>query len=207
MGRHLIPELVGRGHEVRALVRPGSTSKLPPGCEPVEGNALNANSYAQRVASADTFVHLVGVSHPNPSKADQFLEIDLKSVQEAIRAARDAGVKHFVYLSVAQPAPVMKAYIQARSEGESFVRASGMNATFVRPWYVLGPGRRWPVLLMPAYRILEFFPATCDTARRLGLVTIDQMVATLRNAVENPSSGVRIVEVPEIRRAAPAQKA
>jgi hypothetical protein len=35
---------------------------------------------------------------------------------------------------------------------------------------------------------------------RVGLVTLRQMVAALVRAVENPARGVRIVEVPEIRR-------
>ena len=44
---------------------------------------------------------------------------------------------------------------------------------------------------------------TRDGARRLGLVTLAQMTRALVHAVENPSSGSRIVEVPEIRAAGP----
>jgi nucleoside-diphosphate-sugar epimerase len=40
LGQPLIMELLGRGHQVRALVRAGSESKLPPECEAVTGNAL-----------------------------------------------------------------------------------------------------------------------------------------------------------------------
>jgi uncharacterized protein YbjT (DUF2867 family) len=199
MGRHLIPELVRAGHEVRALVRPGSESKLPAGCSSVTGDALDANSYAHQVAPADTFVHLVGVSHPNPLKPEQFRDIDLKSAQEAVKAARGAAVEHFVYLSVAQPAPVMKAYIQVRAEGEALIRASGLNATFLRPWYVLGPGRRWPYMLTPLYWLFERLPATRDSVRRLGLVSVEEMVAALRYSVENPTRGIRIIDVPQIR--------
>jgi hypothetical protein len=45
---------------VRALVRPESKEKLPPGCTPVFGNALKKESYAGQVRPADTFVQLVG---------------------------------------------------------------------------------------------------------------------------------------------------
>jgi hypothetical protein len=38
-----------------------------------------------------------------------------------------------------------------------------------------------------------------ETARRLGLVTLAQMAAALVRAVENPVSGIRVVEVPDIR--------
>lgn len=60
MGRRLIAELLPRGHQVRALVRPESKEKLPPGCTPVFGNALKKESYAGQVRPADTFVQLVG---------------------------------------------------------------------------------------------------------------------------------------------------
>jgi uncharacterized protein YbjT (DUF2867 family) len=89
-------------------------------------------------------------------------------VKVAIEAARLAGVRHFIYLSVAQPAPMMKAFLAVRSEGETLIRASGIPATFLRPWYVLGPGHRWPYLLLPFYWICERLPPTRDSARRLG---------------------------------------
>jgi uncharacterized protein YbjT (DUF2867 family) len=201
MGRRLIPEFLARGHEVRALVRPGAEGKLPPGCRPVPGNALHSASFAAGVPGADTWVHLIGVAHPAPWKGDQFRVVDLASVRAAVAAAVPAGVRHFVYVSVAQPAPMMRAYIEVRAECEALIRASGLNATFVRPWYVLGPGHRWPLLLQPAYWLLEQLPSTREAARRLGLVTLDQMIAALSWAVENPASGVRVMGVPDIRKA------
>jgi nucleoside-diphosphate-sugar epimerase len=77
--------------------------------------------------------------------------------------------------------------------------ARGPNATILRPWYVLGPGRRWPYLLAPMYWLFERLPATRETAERLGLVTIEQMVRALVGAVENRCQGVRILGVPQIR--------
>jgi uncharacterized protein YbjT (DUF2867 family) len=93
----------------------------------------------------------------------------------------------------------MEAYIAVRTEGEAAIRASGLHATILRPWYVLGPGHRWPLLLIPMFWIAEQLPSVRAGARRLGLVTLCQMVVALRDAVENPSEGVRVVEVPEIR--------
>ena len=152
-----------------------------------------------RVRGFDTFVHLIGVAHPSPAKAKQFREIDLPSAYVAVQAARQAEIRHFVYLSVAQPARMMQAFIAVRSEGERMIRESGLSATFVRPWYVLGPGHRWAYVLLPFYWICERLPATRESARRLGLVTISQMLDALVWAVENPPDGVRILDVPKIR--------
>ena len=201
LGGNLLPVLLERGHHVRALVRTNSKGKVPAGCEVVSGDPLDAKTYRQLVRPADTFIHLVGVPRPSPSKGTQFRAIDLVSAQEAISAAADLGVPHFVYLSVAQPAPVMRAYIAVRAECESLIRQRGLNATILRPWYVLGRGHRWPYLLLPFYKMMEWFPPTRAGALRLGLVTIDQMVLSLVQAVESPHEGVRVVEVPEIRNA------
>ena len=198
IGSRLIPLLTGRGHEVKAVVRPGSKKQLP-GATSIAADPLQEGSYTEATKGCDTFVHLIGVPHPSPAKAAQFRAIDLPSAKVALNAARDAGVRHFVYLSVAHPAPMMEAFIAVRSEGEAMIRASGLNATFVRPWYVLGPGHRWAYALVPFYWIAERLPATRDSAQRLGLITISQMLEALVWAIENPPDGVRILDVPKIR--------
>src|ERR1700730_12005265 len=196
IGGALLPALLVRGHRVRALVRPGSERKVPVGCEAVAGNALDAGSFADLVAPADTLLHLVGVSHPSPWQADQFRTVDLASALATVDAARASAVGHLVYLSVAQPAPVMRSYVAVRGECEAAIRAPGLTATCVRRWYVLGPGHRWAYALVPFYALAERLPATRATARRLGLVTLRQMVAALVRAVEEPPARgtVRLVE-------------
>ena len=92
--------------------------------------------------------------------------------------------------------------ISRRSKGEDLVRATGIPATILRPWYVLGPGHYWPYLLVPFYALFRLLPATRADALRLGLVKREAMVAALLDAVAAPpADGVRIVEVPAIRAA------
>ena len=200
MGRHLIPALLKRGHQVRALVRAGSEGKLPPGCTPVQGNALDATTYARQLSATDTLVQLVGTPKPNPRKAQQFRDVDFKSGMAAVEAAKQGGVRHLVYVSVAHPAPMMQAYIQPRVEVEEAIHANGLNATILRPWYVLGPEHRWPYLILPGYWIMGLIPSQREAVQRLGLVTLKQMMGALVHAVENPAQGIKIVEVPEIQR-------
>jgi uncharacterized protein YbjT (DUF2867 family) len=200
MGRSLIPEVLKRGHSVRALARRGSEAKLPAGCTVITGDPLDGASFAREIRPADTFVQLVGVSHPSPAKASQFCTVDLQSARESIAAAAEAGVEHFIYVSVAHPAPIMKAYIEARAEGEALIRSSGLkSATILRPWYVLGRGRQWPRILRPMYWILERLPSKRETARRLGLITDEEMRGALLSSIENPPDGIKILTVPEIR--------
>jgi len=201
IGSALIPLLLERNHHVRALVRPNSKSKLPSHCEVVTGNALDANTYRQLIRPCDTFIHLVGVAHPSPAKAAQFREIDLVSARESINVCAELEMRHLIYLSVAQPAPIMKDYVAVRIECEQLIRQRRLNATILRPWYVIGPGHRWPYALVPVYKVCEWLPVTRQGAQRLGLVTLDQLILALVEAVESPAQGTRIVGVPEIRAA------
>ncbi len=198
MGSRLAEQLVGRGHSVSGLVRPGSEKRLPVGCEPVIGDALDRRTFVDKVGGQETYLQLVGVAHPSPAKAREFREIDLKSGEESVAVAVANKVKHFVYISVAHPAPAMKAYIEVRTQCEDLIRKSGLNATILRPWYVLGPGHYWPYALKPFYWLARQIPPTRDGARRLGLVTLPQMIAALVASVESPATGIRIIEVPEI---------
>jgi uncharacterized protein YbjT (DUF2867 family) len=201
MGRPLSALLLSRGHRVRVLTREASASLVARGASPIIGDALDAESIASGMRQRDTVVHLVGTPHPNPAKTKEFENVDLASIGATVNAATRVGIEHLVYVSVAQPAPVMRSYQAVRAAGEAMIRDAGLTATILRPWYVLGPGHRWPYLLLPFYKVAELLPATRDSAQRLGLVTIGQMVQALRYAVEErPINGtVRIIDVPGIR--------
>jgi uncharacterized protein YbjT (DUF2867 family) len=201
LGRAMIDALLRRGHVVRALARPTSLGRVPPGATAVVGDALDSATFAGALSPTTTLVHLVGTPHPGPSKAVEFDRVDLPSIRASVDASRRVPIAHLIYLSVAQPAPVMRAYADVRARGEAMIRESGLTATVLRPWYVLGPGHRWPIALKPLYWIAECLPPTRETARRLGLVTLDQMVVALVRSVEHPpaSGTIRVVDVPGIR--------
>jgi uncharacterized protein YbjT (DUF2867 family) len=204
IGVRLADALITRGHRVRVLARPESARRVAAGATAVTGDVLDEDSVARALRPGDTVVHLVGTPHPNPSKAEEFRRVDLASIRAVASAGKTVGIAHLLFVSVAQPAPVMHAYLAARAEGEDAIRSSGLTATVLRPWYVLGPGHWWPVLLQPLYWLAALVPAWREGARRLGLVTLGQMVAALVHAVEHPPQhgGVRIVDVPGIRGAA-----
>ena len=83
----------------------------------------------------------------------------------------------------------MQAYLWVRTLGETIIRESGLAATILRPWYVLGPGRRWPVLIKPLYRLAEMIPPTRATAERLGLISIEQMILRSSARWKTPGAG------------------
>ena len=206
MGSRLVPPLIARGHRVTALVRPGSEHKVPRGAATVVGDVLSRSSIAEVMPANAIVVHLVGTPRPSPRKAAEFEALDFVAARECIAAARDAGARRIVYVSVAQPAPVMRAYVEVRRRVEVLLRQSGVAHTVLRPWYVLGPGHRWPYALVPMYWLLGAIPPTRAGARRLGLVTLPQMIAALVHAVETSGDSPIVLDVPAIRRASLPQK-
>ncbi len=200
LGRRLIPALLSRGHQVRSIARAGSQSKLPFGCGAVTANALDAASFAASIGPSDTFIHLTGAPKPAPWKERQFRAVDLASLRASAAAVKQAGtIRHFIYVSVAHPAPVMRAYIAVRREAEEYLAQAGLVRTILRPWYVLGPGHWWPHALQPFYALASRSEKYREAAARLGLVTLAEMTAALVQAVENPPARYRVIEVPEIR--------
>ena len=202
MGKRLIALLLDKGHAVKALVRKGSENKLPKACSYVTGDPFNASTFSNDIPEGTTFVQLLGVAHPGPSKKEQFRAIDLASVKASAEAAKHTYVQHFVYVSVAQmPTSIMHDFQQCRAEGEAVIRATQIPATFIRSWYVVGPGHYWPLLFQPLFTILEWIPFTSQKAKALRLVTLKQMLHTLLYAIENmPATGVNIIEIDSIRK-------
>jgi nucleoside-diphosphate-sugar epimerase len=202
IGSRLIKKLLEKDYRVIALVRKGSEHKLPGGTEVVVGNPFDAKTFAEHIPEGAVFIQLLGVPHPSPKKAKLFKEVDLKSIKASADAAGYADVSHFIYVSVAMsPSGFMKAYQDVRREGEEYCLNKNLNCTFIRPWYVLGPGHWWPVLLLPLYGIAELIPSLRQKARTKAFVTINQMLRTLVNTVDEKPVAHSIIEIKDIRKA------
>jgi uncharacterized protein YbjT (DUF2867 family) len=201
MGSRLIQKLIARGHEVIALVRKGSEQKLPAGVKAVIADPFRAESFQQAIPQGAVFVQLLGVPHPSPRKKELFHRIDLPSVKASADAAAAAGISHFVYVSVAMtPSKIMKDFQAVRKEGEDYIRSKALPCTFIRPWYVLGPGHWWPILLLPLYGLASLVPSLRAKVKAFGLVTIGQMIRTLVAAVEAAPGEPRLIEIEQIRK-------
>jgi uncharacterized protein YbjT (DUF2867 family) len=150
IGTRLIKILLKKGHPVIALVRKGSEHKVPAGAEVIIADPFNGESFQLTVPKGAVCIHLPGVSHPSPQKAKQFQEIDWPGVKASADASALAGVSHFIYVSVAMaPSKLMAAFQAVRKEGEAYCRNKKLNCTFIRPWYVLGPGHWCPLFSFP----------------------------------------------------------
>src|SRR6266404_21922 len=95
VGRALVPRLLERGHEVRSLVRRGSETRLPRGCEPVIGNALDASYDSRERTRGYDPASLVRARSGTPLAL--CVSADVLALREHSRNARDGttfGIGH-----------------------------------------------------------------------------------------------------------------
>ena len=162
---------------------------MPAGATPVVGDALDAATFAHAIPRGATLVHLVGTPHPNPSKAAEFERVDLASIRATAAAAASAGAAHIVYVSVARPgAAHALVHRRARAAAKRPSRPPASRTRSCGPGTSWVPGTTGLTLCVPLYALARMFPPTREQAARLGLVTLDQMVAALVAAVETPPS-------------------
>lgn len=186
IGRALVAALVARGNHVTSIMRPGTESRLPAGADCIVADPLNRATFLEAIRGFDAFVQLIGTPSPSPAKAEEFRRIDGGAGKEGAWACKEAGIPLYVYLSVPLDIPVMKAYVAVRAEVEALITSLGLTATIIRPFYVLGPGRRWPYLVMPFLWIGRFIPGLSRLANTMVFNTREQVVQTIVGAIENP---------------------
>ena len=148
LGRHLCEELAGRAHEVRAVSR----------------SQLNSQDLATGLHGVQTFVHLAARAHVLADTSDdpiaEFRASNVVLTQTAALAARQAGVKRFVFVSSAGvlgatsppegfreesvPHP-HDAYTASKWQAEEWLGceiAPHMEVAVLRPPLIYGPGAK-----------------------------------------------------------------
>ncbi|MEU6217969.1 SDR family oxidoreductase [Streptomyces sp. NPDC047022] len=139
LGRLVVERLRADGHEVRVLARHAQ----PYAVDLIQGGSgLDA-----AVAGVDTIVHCAS----SPRGGDE------KAAAHLIAAARRAGVRHLVYISIVGVDTVPLAYYRAKHAVEQRIEESGLGWTVLRTTQfhdllvqVFETLRRLPVLLLPA---------------------------------------------------------
>ena len=100
VGSHLIESLIDSGHEVRALVRPSSDSSLirSLGAEVVIGELDDEAALKKACRGIDVVYHAAARVEFTGTE-EEFNQITVMGTREVVRAANEAGVGRFVYVS------------------------------------------------------------------------------------------------------------
>lgn len=172
IGGHLVPVLLERGHTVRALARnPDKLADRPwrDGIEVARGDLGDAESLTAAFEGVDVVYYLV---HSMGSSSD-FVREEERSANNVVAAAKQAGVKRFVYLSGLHPAGELSPHLRSRTAVGDILIASGIETVVLQAGIVIGSGSasfemirhltdRLPVMTTPKWVHNKIQPISVD---------------------------------------------
>lgn len=177
LGAALLPQLLARGHGVRALYRSAVPAGLPAGVEAVQGDLLDPLLCRRLCSGVDAVIHLAGQAHVRSTAAEQRRNT-LDSTRQLAQAALAVGLRRFLYISSCKARfPAHSPYAAAKREAEALLlalHASGqLDVVCLRPALVYGPGMRGNLATL--LRVLQrpFLPAFPAAALPMGMIGRD----------------------------------
>ena len=207
IGRALAAGCASAGYRVRGSVRSISrAAELPAGVEPAAvPDAGPGADWSESLTGVNGVVHLAGCVHQEDSRSgSEHFRINLAGTEALARAAVDAGVQRFVFLSTikvhgeggegpyteSHPYRPHGDYAISKCEAEKALRAfathNAMHITILRPPLIYGPGVKANFLkLLDAVSRGAFLPlGSVDNRRSLLFLgnLVDAILTTLRRS-------------------------
>jgi NADH dehydrogenase len=182
-GRALSERLLAAGHEVVTLTRrSGAGDPLADRItvRPIEG--VDRATLAESLAGVDTLFNTYWLRFP---RGGETFEGVVARSAELIEAARTAGVRRIVHVSVINAAlDAETPYVRAKAALEAVVRSSGLEWVIVRPSLLYGPSdilinnlawalRRLPVYGLPGLGRYTVQPVHVDDLARICVEAAD----------------------------------
>jgi len=160
IGSHLCEGLLARGYAVRVLdsLVYGQREWVPAPCEFIEGDIRDMGACTRSAAGMDAVLHCAAMSRSGPSQAQ--IEVctgaNITGTQNMLLAARDAGVKRFIYSGSStyygnrppphredDPADILNIYGLTKRVGEQYTllfdQDFNLPALVLRYFSVYGP--------------------------------------------------------------------
>lgn len=197
VGSAIVRELASRGAKVAVLTRdPGRAKARFPGLD-VDlraGDVTDPDSLPRALAGAETIVGCQQFPNSpieNPRKGYTFDRVDAEGTENVLRAARDAGVKRYVYLSGVGAAPSGRHWFRAKWRAESAVRESGLTYAVIRPTWVYGPDDNSLNRFLRMSRFLPFVPQIGNIGKqRMQPVFIGDVASAAASSAEGAADNV-----------------
>lgn len=143
VGGYLLDALIGNGHEVSVLVRPGSEHKLraSPGVHPVKGDLSSADALQSVVAGCDAVIYNVGILREFPSRGITYEASQYEGVVRTVEAAKEAKVSRMLLMSANGVKRGGTPYQDTKRRAEEHALQSGLGVTVFRPSVIFGDPR------------------------------------------------------------------
>ena len=214
IGRRLTSLLIGCGHELFCLLRPGTPCAAfatPFPCD------LASHTAIETLPSVDTVIHLAQSPHYRnfPAAAEDILAVNTLATARLLDRARQGGVRRFILASSAsvysarcdpchEDAPLQPDgfYAATKVAAEALLRPYARHylTCALRLFTPYGPGQRNRLIPTLIDRVRERRPVTLDGVEgglRLSVTYVDDVVATFQTAAEEGWHGTYNVAASE----------
>ena len=176
LGRRVVHELLERRHQVRCLVHtPGRERIFSHRAVEVQyGSVQNPVSLSNAFYDVEAVVHLVGIIRRRRRNA--FEEVHREGTANVLAAAKEAGARHFLHVSVIGAANDRAyPYLYTKWLGEQEVIDSDIPYTIFRPSMLFGEGDEFLNALAGLVRLFPLVPVIGSGKNRLHPLAVDDL--------------------------------
>ncbi len=170
VGRRLVPALLDKGHEVRAMTR--NPDKYDGPGEPVAGNVDERASLDEPLEGVDVAYYLV-----HSLDDEDFERKDADAARRFADAAAAHGVQQIVYLGGLGDEGELSPHLRSRREVERLLGKTGVPVTVLRAGIVVGNGgiswemtrqlvKNLPAMVVPHWASTRTQPIALDDVIR-----------------------------------------
>jgi len=186
IGRHLVRDLAGRGHQVvliaRGLDARDADVRSLPNVSFVPMDITDTGKLRQALEGCALVAHCAGTSRED--RFQTYRHIHVEGARSVVEASRGAGVRKLVLMSYLHARPdIHSAYHTTKWEGEEIVRASGLDHTVIKAGLVYGRGDHLLNNLGNLLRKLPVFATVGIREKTVRLIAVEDLVAILRAAL------------------------
>jgi uncharacterized protein YbjT (DUF2867 family) len=170
IGRRLVPALIEKGHEVRAMTRHPETYDGPG--DPVGADVNDAASLPPALEGVEVAYYLVH----SLDDAD-FERKDAEAARAFAKAAADQGVRQIIYMGGLGDDGELSAHLRSRRQVEGLLGETGVPVTVLRAAIVVGAGgisweitrqlvKNLPAMVVPKWATTMTQPIALDDVIR-----------------------------------------
>ena len=189
IGRRLVPELVERGHAVRAMTR-RPKSYDGPGA-PVGGDVHEPDTLTAPMEGVDVAIYLVH-SLDDPD----FERKDAEAARAFGRAAASAGIRQIVYMGgLGAESDDLSPHLRSRREVEGLLGEGGVPVTVLRAAIVVGAGGISWELTRQLVKNLPAMVVPRWVSTRTQPIALDDVTRYLAGVVGVPETHGRVFEI------------
>jgi uncharacterized protein YbjT (DUF2867 family) len=195
-GKYATRLLLGRGYKIRTLTfHPERANPFGGGVQVFRYNFDDPEELTQTLRGASTLINTYWVRFPRGTAT---FETAVQNTRALISAAKKAGVKRIVHVSIANPSLASPlGYYRGKAQLEQAVVESGLAYTILRPTVIFGLE---DILVNNIAWFLRHFPVFAipgDGRYRIRPIYVEDMARLIADAVERDENAVLDAVGPE----------